>query len=43
MFLSGANMSLDKILVLIIGFSGIAFTFWFFLMKKDKEPKNRDH
>lgn len=30
-------MSLDKILVTFFGFFGIAFTFWFFLMKKEKE------
>ena len=28
---------MDKIIVTIIGFLGIAFTYWFFLMKKDKE------
>lgn len=30
-------MSLDKIIVTILGFLGIAFTYWFFLMKKGKE------
>ncbi len=30
-------MSIDKILVIIFGLLGIAFTFWFFLMKKEKE------
>jgi plastocyanin domain-containing protein len=30
-------MSFDKILVLIIGVSGIIFTFWFFFMKKNKK------
>lgn len=30
-------MSLDKILVIIFGLLGIMFTFWFFLMKKEKE------
>lgn len=30
-------MSIDKILVGIFGFLGIIFTFWFFLMKKEKE------
>lgn len=30
-------MSIDKILVIIFGLTGIAFTFWFFLMKKEKE------
>lgn len=35
-------MSLDNILVLIAGIIGIAFTYWFFLMKKDDviEVKN---
>jgi hypothetical protein len=28
---------MDKILVIIFGILGIAFTYWFFLMKKDKE------
>jgi plastocyanin domain-containing protein len=30
-------MVLDKIIVTIAGLLGIAFTYWFFLMKKDKE------
>ncbi|MCL4354435.1 cupredoxin domain-containing protein [Patescibacteria group bacterium] len=30
-------MTLDKILITITGFVGIVFTYWFFLMKKDKE------
>ena len=30
-------MSMDKIIVTILGFGGIVFTFWFFLMKKEKE------
>ncbi|TSC85448.1 MAG: hypothetical protein G01um10147_1146 [Microgenomates group bacterium Gr01-1014_7] len=30
-------MSLDKIIVIIFGILGIAFTYWFFLMKKEKE------
>lgn len=30
-------MSLDKILVSLVGVLGIIFTFWFFLMKKEKE------
>ena len=30
-------MSIDKILVIISGILGIAFIFWFFLMKKTKE------
>lgn len=29
-------MSIDKILVMLLGAGGIAFTFWFFLMKKDE-------
>src|SRR3989338_6123442 len=28
---------MDKILVIVFGMSGIAFTYWFFLMKKEKE------
>lgn len=34
-------MSLDKILVVIFGLLGIAFTFWFFLMKREKEVEIR--
>ncbi|MBI4036326.1 cupredoxin domain-containing protein [Candidatus Daviesbacteria bacterium] len=30
-------MSTDKIIVTIIGALGILFTYWFFLMKKEKE------
>lgn len=30
-------MSLDKILVTIFSLAAIAFTYWFFLMKKEKE------
>ncbi len=30
-------MSIDKILVTISGLVGIVFTFWFFLMKNEKE------
>ena len=30
-------MSLDKVVVIILGIFGIAFTYWFFLMKKPKE------
>ncbi|MBI2074968.1 MAG: cupredoxin domain-containing protein [Candidatus Levybacteria bacterium] len=30
-------MSEDKIIVAILGVLGIAFTYWFFLMKKDEE------
>lgn len=28
---------MDKLLVAVFGFLGIAFTYWFFLMKKEKE------
>lgn len=28
---------MDKIIVTVAGFAGIAFTYWFFLMKKEKE------
>jgi len=30
-------MSIDKVLIAIFGLTGIVFTYWFFLMKKDKE------
>ncbi len=30
-------MGIDRIIVAIVGFLGIVFTYWFFLMKKDKE------
>src|SRR3990167_7642768 len=30
-------MELDKIIVFIFSIAGIVFTYWFFLMKKDKE------
>ncbi len=30
-------MALDKIIVIISGIVGIIFTYWFFLMKNDKE------
>lgn len=30
-------MSVDKIIVSVAGLLGIVFTFWFFLMKKEKE------
>ncbi|MDP3948168.1 MAG: cupredoxin domain-containing protein [bacterium] len=30
-------MSTDKIIVAIVGLLGIVFTYWFFLMKKEKE------
>lgn len=35
-------MTLDKIIVTLIGLAGIVFTYWFFLRKKDKvvEAKN---
>lgn len=29
-------MSIDKIIVIVLGALGMAFTYWFFLMKKDK-------
>lgn len=32
-------MSLDKVLVSLFGVLGILFTYWFFLMKKEKEVK----
>ena len=30
-------MTIDKIIVTVLGIMGIAFTYWFFLKKKDKE------
>lgn len=30
-------MTLDKVLVAIFSIAGMAFTYWFFLMKKEKE------
>jgi plastocyanin domain-containing protein len=30
-------MTFDKIIVTVFGLLGIAFTYWFFLMKKEKE------
>lgn len=30
-------MSIDKIIVIIVGLFGILFTYWFFLMKKEKQ------
>lgn len=30
-------MELDKILVILLSLGGIAFTYWFFLMKKDDQ------
>jgi len=30
-------MTLDKIFVIIVSILGIGFTYWYFLMKKDKE------
>lgn len=30
-------MSIDKIIVIIVGLFGILFTYWFFLMRKDTE------
>jgi plastocyanin domain-containing protein len=35
-------MELDKIIVVIFGLIGIAFTYWFFLMKKEKEVEVMD-
>lgn len=32
-------MSIDKILVIIFGILGVAFTYWFFLMRKEVEVK----
>ena len=35
-------MSTDKTIVIIMGLLGIFFTFWFFLMKKEKQVKVTD-
>ncbi len=35
-------MSIDKILVILTGIFGIAFTYWFFLMRKEQEVKVTD-
>lgn len=32
-------MSIDKIAVILFGIVGIVFTYWFFLMKREKEVK----
>lgn len=34
-------MEIDKIIFTILGLTGIVFTYWFFLMKKDKEIRER--
>ena len=33
---------IDKIIVSIVGFLGIVFTYWFFLMKKEQEVEVKD-
>lgn len=33
---------MDKIIVAVIGLAGIAFTYWFFLMKKEKAVRVED-
>lgn len=35
-------MTVDKIIVTLTGLTGIAFTYWFFLMKKGKKVKVED-
>lgn len=35
-------MLLDKIIVTILGIAGIAFTYWFFLMKRDEVVEVKD-
>ena len=35
-------MALDKIIVTILGIVGIAFTYWFFFMKKDEAIEVKD-
>lgn len=34
---------MDKLFVTIVGILSILFTFWFFLMKKEKEVENHMH
>ncbi len=36
-------MSLDKIIVIVLGAGGVAFTYWFFLMKKDEVVEASDN
>jgi len=36
-------MSLDKILVIVLGSLGIVFTYWFFLMKENGRGGIHDH
>lgn len=31
------GVSMDKLMIVILGIAGIVFTYWFFLMKKEKE------
>ena len=35
-------MEIDKIIVTLVGFIGMAFTYWFFLMKKERVVKAND-
>ena len=35
-------MTLDKIIITILGIAGITFTYWFFLMKKDEVVEASD-
>lgn len=35
-------MTIDKVLVIIFGMLGVVFTYWFFLMKKDKVVYAKD-
>lgn len=35
-------MSIDKIIVTITGLFGVAFTYWFFLMKREEEVVAKD-
>lgn len=37
-----SNMTLDKIIVIIWGIAGIAFTYWFFLLKKERAVAVKD-
>ena len=36
-------MTLDKIIVTLAGFLGIAFTYWFFLMNSKRDGEDMSH
>ncbi len=35
-------MSIDKVIIIILGIFGVGFTYWFFLMKKDEVVEVKD-